>query len=282
MIKLIALDLDGTIVNEDLEVSARTLRVLERVQTELDIKVVIATGRMFPSTVPFAHKLNLQGPVISYQGAMIRDLSVPKDNILEHPILYHQTLDMDITRALIDYIHDNGYHANMYVEDALYTTHINADSGHYAKLSGVHPQSAPNLHEVLTAPPSKLMIIDPKAEQITAHLREVFPIGLSSCRSRHNFCEVVHDQVSKWDALQFLIRQWGLSPQEVMAIGDQENDLSMIEGAGIGVAMGTAPDFVKARANVVTGSIEEDGAAQAIERVVFGHLPLKDLEISAS
>jgi len=282
MIKLIALDLDGTIVNEDLEVSARTLQVLERAKTELGVKVVIATGRMFPSTVPFAHKLQLQGPVISYQGAMIRDLSTPQDNILDHPILYHQTLDMDIARALINYIHDHGYHANMYVNDALFTTHINADSGHYAKLSGVHPQSAPDLHAVLTAPPSKLMIIDPEAEAITAHLREQFPTGLSSCRSRHNFCEVVHDQVSKWDALQHLIGLWGLSAQEVMAIGDQENDLSMIMGAGVGVAMGTAPDFVKARANLVTGSIEEDGAAQAIERVVFGHLPLKDLEASPS
>ena len=89
------------------------------------------------------------------------------------------------------------------------------------------------------------------------------------CRSRSNFCEIIHPAASKWNALKILIDQWGIEADEVMAVGDQGNDISMISGAGLGVAMGGAPEDVVAVANYVTGSIEEDGVVQAIEKFVL-------------
>jgi Cof subfamily protein (haloacid dehalogenase superfamily) len=277
MIKLVALDLDGTIVNEHLEISETTLAMLNRIQQEAGVKVVIATGRMFPSTIPFARRIGLKDPVISYQGAMIRDIADEFENILHHPILFHQTLDVDAVKAIIQLIEAEGYHANMYVNDNLYTTHLNTASVYYQSISGVTPQSAPNLLEVLTAPPSKIMIIDDKAPEIVQMLKERFPGVISACTSRHNFCEIVHASVSKWEAIKHLMARWNIQQDEVMCIGDQENDLSMITGAGVGVAMGNAPDHVKAQANYVTDTITNNGAAKSIEKFVFGHLPLDDV-----
>lgn len=82
--------------------------------------------------------------------------------------------------------------------------------------------------------------------------------------SRSHFCEIVHHNVSKWNALSFLLDRYGFTPDQVMAIGDQENDLSMITQAGLGIAMGNAPDHVKEQARWVTRSVDDDGLAHAV------------------
>lgn len=276
MIKLVALDLDGTIVNEQLEISAATMQMLQRVQDEKGVKVILATGRMFPSTLPFARTLGLKEPVISYQGAMIRDIADLLENVLHHPILFHQTIELDVAKALMGFITEQSLHANVYVNDQLFTTHLNPHSKYYQNISGVVPQEAEDLLSVLTAPPSKVMIIDDRCDEIVQALRSQFSAHVSVCKSRYNYCEIVHQSVSKWQAIQHLLTQWQIRPEEVMAIGDQENDLPMILGAGIGVAMGNAPDEIKAQANYVTEDVNADGAAKAIEKFVYGHLPLED------
>ncbi|MEZ4574166.1 MAG: HAD hydrolase family protein [Vampirovibrionales bacterium] len=94
-------------------------------------------------------------------------------------------------------------------------------------------------------------------------------VGL--CKSRHNFCEIVKcREVSKLNALAQLMADWHLPVEAVMAVGDQENDLSMIRAAGLGVAMGNAPDHVKAEADFVTSDIQSEGVIAAIEQHVFG------------
>jgi Cof subfamily protein (haloacid dehalogenase superfamily) len=123
------------------------------------------------------------------------------------------------------------------------------------------------------------MIIDDRADEIVARLKTHFSQDVSICKSRTNFCEIVHTAVSKWNAIQHLMSLWNIQASEVMAIGDHENDLSMITAAGVGVAMGNAPDNVKALANYVTDPVGEDGAANAIEKFVYGHLPLEDVHV---
>jgi Cof subfamily protein (haloacid dehalogenase superfamily) len=269
MIKLVALDLDGTIVDENLQISARTLEILTHIREEKQVRVILATGRMFPSTVAFARKVGVTDPVISYQGGMIRDIAEPRENILEYPILFHRPIEMEVSRSIIDFIHAEGVHANLYVNDCLFTTHHNPQSEFYRSISGVTPVEAKNLHDVLTAPPSKMMIIDDRCDEIIATLQNRFPKEVSICKSRETFCEIVHPTVSKWLAISYLMEQWQIQADEVMAIGDHENDIPMIQGAGIGVAMGNAPDHVKAEAHYVTESVNQDGAAKAIEKFVL-------------
>ncbi len=270
MIKLVALDLDGTIVNEELEISPATTSLLRKIQAEKQIKVVLATGRMFPSALPFAYQLGLMDPVISYQGAMIRDINQFQENAKHYPTLFHQAIDVNVAKTIVDLIHEHAFHANMYVDDQLFTTELNQHSLYYQKISGVVPQEARNLHTVLTGPPSKFMIIDDRCDEIIDILHNQFSNSVSICKSRHNFCEIVHASVSKWRAIERLMEQWDITADEVMAVGDQENDLSMIKGAGVGVAMGSAPDHVKAQAHYVTETVDEDGVVKAIHKFVYG------------
>jgi len=269
MIKLVALDLDGTIVDENLQISEQTLEMLTYIREDKQVHVVLATGRMFPSTVAFARRVGVTDPVISYQGGMIRDISGNLENILDHPILFHRPVDMEVSRSIIDFIHAEGVHANLYVNDQLFTTHHNANSDFYRSISGVTPIEAKNLHIVLTGPPSKMMIIDDRCDEIIATLQEKFPTEVSLCKSRATFCEIVHPTVSKWLAISYLMEEWDINADEVMAIGDHENDIPMIQGAGVGVAMGNAPENVRAKADYVTDTVDNNGAVKAIEKFVL-------------
>ncbi len=264
MIKLVALDLDGTIVNDDLKISEPTLKVLEHLIKNTDIRVVVATGRMHPSALPFAQQIGTPEPLISYQGAMIRSMDG------ESTYLHHTPIPMDIAEEVVQMLTDESFNMNLYVSDTMYTNHENPYATRYARISGITPVKSHNLLESLTAPPSKMMAIDDhRIDYILDKLRKRFEGRLDFCRSRTAFCEIINQETSKWNALQVLANQWGIQPDEVMAIGDQENDLSMIQGAGIGVAMGQAPDSVKSVANVVTDTIDRDGALKAIEKYVL-------------
>lgn len=276
MIKLLALDLDGTIVNDALEISDATLAALSKVQREAGVKVVIATGRMFPSTLPFARRLGTLAPIICYQGGMIRDVNQSvfhlddhnEPDLTQYPVRFHQPIALDVAQAVAHLAAEQNLHINLYVNDTLHTTHFNPDSLYYQKISGVKPVHTPHAPDALTAAPTKLMIIDDQCDRIVDELKQAYVNQISVCKSRHNFCEIVDARVSKWTAIEQLIQDWGLAADEVMAIGDQENDLSMITHAGLGVAMGNAPDHVKAVAKFVTRSIDEDGVVHAINTLI--------------
>ena len=145
MIKLVAIDLDGTVVKHDLGISDAVIQSLQRAQQEFDCRVVIATGRMFPSTLPFAKRVGISNPIISYQGAMIRDISRDNAVVSDYPFIYHQGLDLDLARELVTVIQERGYHANVYVDDQLYTNELNEKAWYYKSITGITPKEAPDL-----------------------------------------------------------------------------------------------------------------------------------------
>ena len=261
-IKLIAIDLDGTVVDHDLSISPLVIEGLQKAQNQFDCKVVIATGRMYPSTLQFAEKIQNVNPIISYQGAMIRSQQDEKP-------IFHQGIEMETARTLLEVIDQKQYHTNLYINDVLYTNFMNEKAWYYKSLTGVTPVHQPSLIEALTSEPSKMMIIDEDCENIVQNLKEQFGNTIHSCISRQDFCEIVHPNVSKWVAVEELLKLWNIKPNEVMAIGDQDNDIAMIEGAGIGVAMGNAPKHIQDKADFVTKSIQENGVLHALNEFVF-------------
>ncbi len=264
MIKLIALDLDGTLVNDDLKISDPTLKVLHHLIHNTDVRVVVATGRMHPSALPFAEEIGTPEPLISYQGAMIRTMDG------QSTCLHHTPIPMDIAEEVVQMLIEEEFNMNLYVSDTMYTNHENPYATRYARISGITPVKSHDLLKSMTAPPSKMMAIDDhRIDYILEKLQTRFKNRLDFCRSRTAFCEIISYETSKWNAIKVLADQWGIQAHEVMAVGDQENDLSMIQGAGMGVAMGQAPDHVKAVANVVTDSIDDDGVLKAIEQYVL-------------
>lgn len=270
MIKLVALDLDGTVVNDHLKISPRVLQLLGHLITQTHVRVVIATGRMFLSALPFARQIGVVEPLVSYQGAMVRDLT---DG---HAMRFHAPIRMDLAREVMQTLIAEKYHVNLYMNDNLWTHPDNHYAPYYSRAAGVEPIFHEDLMGSMIVDPTKIMVIDDtRLDILLDYLQQHFAGRLSFCRSRTNFCEIIDVSASKWNALKSLADEWGIKPEEIMAIGDQGNDLSMIQHAGIGVAMGNAPDYVKEHANFVAPPIDQDGVAEAIERFVLGSLPLE-------
>jgi Cof subfamily protein (haloacid dehalogenase superfamily) len=273
LIRMIALDLDGTIVNENLEISDKTLETIHYLHQHTDVRVVIATGRMFTSSLAFAKKLKIQEPIIAYQGALIRNL--PPDGVYESStVIHHATIPVEVARPVLEFLNAGQYHINMYfntpTQDILYTNDLNNHASYYSKISGATPILQKNLAEVLTDAPTKFLIIDDeRIDELLTGLEQNFPGLINVCKSRHNFCEVINPTASKWTALLKLAERWGIHPDEIMAIGDHGNDHSMVSQAGLGVAMGNGSDELKAVAKFVTHPILEDGVSAAIERFVI-------------
>ncbi len=269
MIKLVALDLDGTVVNDQLQISPRVLSLLNHLITQTDVRVVIATGRMFLSALPFARQIGVVEPLVTYQGAMVREITEG------HAQRFHAPIPLSLAQEVMQTLLAEKYHINLYMHDQLWTHPSNVHASYYSQKAGVAPVFHDDLLDCMTVDPTKIMVIDDhRLDHLLAQLQLHFAGRLSFCRSRTNFCEIIDVSASKWNALQTLAQEWGILPSEIMAIGDQGNDLSMIQHAGIGVAMGNAPDDVKQHANYVAPTIGEDGVADAIERFVLGHMPL--------
>jgi len=264
MLKMIALDLDGTLVNEELTISPVVLKSLRRVIAETSIKVVIATGRMFRSALPFAKEIGVTEPLITYQGGMVRGVEEP------HPIHFHAPIPLDTARDVLSMLLDQKFDVNIYLDDQMWTRPDNQFASLYMKTAGIQPQFAPDLLARLDKPPTKMMVIDDsRIDALLEQLEQRYSSKLTYCRSRSNFCEIIDISASKWNAVKALADEYGIQANEIMAIGDQGNDLSMIRGAGLGVAMGNAPDSVKKQARFVAPSIQDEGVAAVIERFVF-------------
>jgi Cof subfamily protein (haloacid dehalogenase superfamily) len=258
--KVLVLDLDGTVVNHDLTVSPRLQDRLTTLIHKTDCRIIIATGRMSLSAARFAGQLGVTEPVISYQGAMIRDANGNR--------MYHQPVPLPIARQIVRDLGHQGIAVNVYIDDVLYMHHSNPHQEAYARLGGTTPVLVTDLEAAVTEAPTKLLVIDDtRCEAVLQYLEQTFPGQLASCMSRHNFVEVIEAGVSKWAGLQHLIP--GVPPEAVMAIGDQGNDLPMLTQAGLGIAMGNAPDWVKAQVRYITDPINADGVAKAIDRYLL-------------
>lgn len=267
-IKLLALDLDGTLFGDDLFISDRTRSAIQGAQ-EAGVLVTIATGRMFVSAAQIAANLHIDAPLICYQGALIRDTSTKE-------ILYHKTIPLHLAQEIITGATDEGVHLNLYLNDEIFAARITPGALFYSKINmDIRINEVGDLESWLRgqhgAEPTKLVIItDPEqTDQVLAHFTQLYGSKLQVTKSHPRFTEFTNIECSKGRALAFLARYCNVDRGEVMAIGDGLNDLDMIEWAGHGVAMGTSPEAVLKVARTVCPALNEDGAADAIERFVL-------------
>ncbi len=260
-IKFIALDLDGTLITESTGISEQDKAAVKRAQ-KAGIHVCLASGRAFNALRPFYKELGLNDITISSGGANILD----KD----WNVVYEQTLDPNLAAEVMRFAYENGYYAQAYIHgDYYYYTESPFTELYKARTGaiGVHEPELPNKDEVLT---TKILVIDnpDEAEKIVPILKERFPM-LSVKRSFLDFIEINNPNCSKGHALKEVESLLGISAGEMMAIGDSEIDISMIEYAGIGIAMQNADEDVIKAADYITGHVLESGVAQAIEKFCF-------------
>ncbi len=275
-IRLLALDLDGTTVGESNQIDPAVKQAIQAAQAQ-GVQVAIATGRMFRSALRFHQELALTTPLMAYQGALIQDPATAQTPATIHR---HLTLSKATARQLLDYFEQahllEQLSVHFYINDQLYIRQLNAESSAYAARSNIPPIAVGDLRSILgeadLAPTKILAIGQPDlVDQLLTDLRQQYPPAeLYFTKSVATFFEATHPQVNKGSAVQYLAEQiLKVSPEQVMSIGDNFNDLEMIQYAGVGVAMGNAPDAVKAAANWVAPHVEMQGVAAAIEKFIL-------------
>jgi len=209
---------------------------------------------------------------MSYQGALIKH---PADGAISR----HLTVPKDLALPLLDFFDQPDLRQRLsvhaYIDDCLYVRELTPDSIDYAERSNIEPIVAGSLQQVVAErEPTKLLALCEQPaliDQVLDSLRQRYsPEQLYFTKSVATFFEATHPAANKGNAVQYLAEKvLGLRSENVMAIGDNFNDLEMIQYAGVGVAMGSAPDAVKAAANWVAPDVELDGAVAAIEQFVL-------------
>jgi Cof subfamily protein (haloacid dehalogenase superfamily) len=269
-IKLLVLDIDGTISGESNTVSAPVREAIAAVQAQ-GIQVAIATGRMYRSAVRFHQEINSMLPLAAYQGAWIQDPATQK-------IHRHWPVTKDIAHQLLDYLEQPELRSllsvHFYINDQLYVRDLSKDTEIYAQRSGITPIPVGDLRQVLTNEPTKVLALCDDAQiisQLLGNLRRQYtPAELYLTTSVATFFEATNPLVNKGTAVRYIAEELlGIESRNVMAIGDNFNDLEMLQYAGIGVAMGNAPAGVKEVAQWVAPDVEEDGVVQAIEKFLL-------------
>lgn len=263
LFKLLALDLDDTLLGEDFQISRENRWAIRRA-AKSGVLVTLATGRMFRSAVPYAQQLEIDLPLITYHGALIRTAG-------EEETLYHQPIPLPLAKEVAARASQQGFHVNAYINDELFVAEENDFSRYYQKLANVKVTAVGNLAEYLDTEPTKLTIIN-RNNQLNGlkdELIEQFTDNLSITISRPHFLEITDKLATKGQALKFLADKHGIPQSQVAAIGDSDNDLDMILYAGFGVAVANAREEVKAVANVITAANTDHGVAEFIKKYLF-------------
>lgn len=255
---LIAIDLDGTLFDDNLEIHPRIPPAVRRLRDAGHI-VTLATGRMYRATHPFAVKLGITAPLICYQGALIRD---------EETVIAHQTVPLDVAEEAVVFSQEQNLHLNVYRDDRLYVARRTPEVEFYSELSNVEFNEVGDLNAVLHDEPTKLVFIgEPRDTRYWLGLaRERWSRRAQVVQSHARFVELTNREVSKGHALLTLAEKYAIPRERTFAIGDNLNDVSMVEAAAIGVAMGNAAPEVKSIADWTVPTVQEAGLAVALER----------------
>jgi Cof subfamily protein (haloacid dehalogenase superfamily) len=250
-----AVDLDRTLIGADAVLRPHTRESIARVRAT-GTHVIVVTGRMFRSTLPYLEEAKLDDPVICYQGAVVAD-----------PVTGEWLRHIPIPRAValeaIDAVVSAGFHVNCYVDDELFVEAVTPEARAYADFQGLEIHVVGPLDTWLKSDPTKLVAVgDPHAlDRLEAELKPRFRGRLFVSKSLPHFLEFAHPNVSKGSGLQFVADMLGFTPPETVACGDGENDRELLDWAGFGVAVANAQEEILARAQLVVPSVDHEGVA---------------------
>ena len=261
--RLIALDLDGTLLNSGMKVSEANQEALRKA-VESGAKVVLATSRWFGLAKRTADRLGLDTPIICSNGAEAR--------YPDGREIFHLPLDAEAAREIVTWGDDNGWEMFTTVGTSTYMNHR----------PGIIPEKLPGGLKVADRQSDHLRDADPTCVQIwqEASVREVSERFASKYgdRVRFSFNEpigqphyvvITHPDSEKAKALATVCEALGVLAEEVIAMGDSESDLAMLSWAGLGIAMRNSPDIVRKEALTIAPSNDEDGVAWAIDRFLL-------------
>ena len=269
-IKLLVLDIDGTIAGKSNQISAKVKKAIQAARAK-GIQVAVATGRMYRSAVRFHQEIGSTLPLLAYQGAWIQDPATQKMH-------RHWTVAKQTAVQLLDYFEQPELRSllsvHFYINDCLYVRELTSETRLYSERSGIEAIAVGDLRQALTVEPTKVLALCDDTEiidKLLSNLRQQYtPAELYLTKSVATFFEATNPLINKGVGVRYLAEELlEIAAANVMAIGDNFNDVEMLEYAGIGIAMGNAPSDVKAIAQWVAPSVEQNGVAVAIEKFLL-------------
>lgn len=271
-IRLLVLDVDGTITNSRHEVSSATAAAVARVRAA-GIRVMLATGRRYRDVLPIADRLEIDMPVVTASGALIKQ---PAD----HATHFRAAFAVGVLEGMVALLVDRGHEPILYTDSfaAGFDFHCRSLEGataaaepgqglrEYLHRNRALARVTPDLHIRLPEGVFAGFAMGSHAEMLDleAALHDAWPGKLSlhtirSPRYRDFMCEIAPAGVTKWSGIRDVADRLGIGPESICAVGDDVNDLPMIAAAGLGIAMGNAPPAIRAAARQVVASHDDDG-----------------------
>jgi Cof subfamily protein (haloacid dehalogenase superfamily) len=261
--KLIAADLDGTILDDNYTVMPELLSYINRAR-EKGVDLVVATGRLYPSAMPFVTDLGVTLPVIASNGAVVK-------NPLTGELIYHFPLAKELAIEALKLTEGDTVQRFVNIDDLFYTDASEEATEKYAKALKIEFIRKTNLEEIVTEDPTMVVIRDTEDEvaRMTAILKENLGNRVYMANSKPFFIDINNPLVSKGMALQKLCERLGIKKEKVIAIGDGWNDLQMFRAAGIGAAVANAPPKLKGYCDYICENSTYKGVMEVIEKYIL-------------
>ena len=287
MYKVVAIDLDGTMLNQYGIITEKTKEVIQKVK-EKGVEVIIASGRAITSVKRFSKEINSEKYFISGNGAITYDI---KNN----RILYENILKKQKALQIVKICEENSIYYNVYTENGIIAKSLNYNTLYYYKDNLTKPDEnrthiniVENVYDYIESKDEKILKImicdehksvfnsivrkfknvdEVEVLEVSHMSRKIIKQGTEEIALEYFYTEVSAKDVDKWNALEELIKIMDVSKEEVITIGDNANDMKMIKNAGLGIAMGESAPYVKDVADEVTLNNDEDGVAVALKKI---------------
>ncbi|WP_066504144.1 Cof-type HAD-IIB family hydrolase [Abyssisolibacter fermentans] len=269
--KLLALDMDGTLLNSDLKISQENKMVIEELK-EKGVVVTIATGRTYPAIIAYARELNIDVPIIAYNGGIIKYLH-------NNRIIYSNNIPVEQCINTIDICKEFDVDCYLYSENKIFIEkqgfllefyeEINKNLKEKEKIEIVNVK---DMKKSLKEDPKiyKIVVFSDNSNAVSEVRKKLLKEGnLEVYKSSDCFLDVTNKGASKGFGVKKLAEYLGIDKEKIIAVGDSDNDISMIKYAGLGIAMGNAIDEAKKVADYVTEANNDNGVANAIRKLVL-------------
>ena len=259
MIRLLAVDLDGTLISLDLQLDPRDVEAVRRAEAA-GVRVVACTGRPFPGALPWVRKLGLESPLICYQGAQVR--TPDGGMLLDHGVPHDHAMEV------VRFCRERDLHVQAYRDDELIVDRDRPEAQEYAHHSGMTVNVVGDVDAAMGATTPKLVIVAAPevVERLLPEVRDRWAGRLYVATSLPGYIEITNPDADKRQALAWLCARFGIPHGETAAVGDGRNDQPMIEWAGAGYAVeGAPPEVVAAAGGRTVGRPGTGGFAQLVE-----------------
>jgi len=263
--KMVCLDIDGTLLNSNHEITEKVKNTIRVIANEKKIPVILVSARM-PKGITFLQKeLGIKEPIICYSGALILD----KDN----EVLAREFIDVSNIEKIYKLIRNNNIHMSLYKDDEWYIEELDYWAKQESEITNIIPNII-DFNKLIErwrregVGPSKILCMS-NPKEINFLKENIYGNDLNIYPSKPTYLEIMPIKASKTSAINCLQKKFNIDKSEIIAVGDNYNDIDMLEYAGVGVAMGNAPEEVKRHADDITLTNDKDGVAEALIKYVI-------------